>query len=117
MCGRLGRLLRSRGILAKSHRRPASFEKVQMSVCTGRYPRRTVFKHHRRVDDRVLLCVGMHNADIDTFQVWTMLSSLDINNALAVLRDVLRMWVEFARESSYYVHGVDVQKSGIHLLF
>jgi len=40
--------LRPWGILAKSHRKPASFEKVQMSVCTGRYPRRTVLKHHQR---------------------------------------------------------------------
>ncbi|PMD28095.1 hypothetical protein NA56DRAFT_695847 [Hyaloscypha hepaticicola] len=34
----------------------------------------------------------MHNADIGNFQMWTMLSSLDINNALAVIRDVLRVW-------------------------
>lgn len=52
---------------------------------------------------------------IGTFQMWTMLLSLDINT-LAVIRDVLRMWVEFVRESPI-AHGVDVQKSGIHLLF
>ncbi len=81
--------LRRRGILAKSHRRPASFEKVHMSASTHTGALTRGKGCLSIIGDRVLLCVEMHNADIGTFQMWTMLLSLDnIDNALAVIRDV-----------------------------